>query len=55
MNRYVIIVSRDRPDLWETLAIACGQRGRARFPSIGDRGSLRPGGGPAQPPRPIAP
>ena len=31
MNRYLIIVSRDRPDLLATLAIAYGQTGKAEI------------------------
>jgi len=31
MEHYLIIVSRDRPDLLGTLAIAYGQRGKARI------------------------
>ena len=31
MDRYLIIVARDRPDLLGTLAIAYGQRGEAKI------------------------
>ena len=31
MNRYVIIVSRDRPDLWETLAIVYSRQAQVEI------------------------